>query len=90
MCVSRPAADAVIVVTADHGQVHLFPESWIEIDELHPMISAQAGEMVGVDKEERLTTPLRSMRKSVAACTSWPVRNDPVNEVWPESPLSST
>jgi hypothetical protein len=36
--------DAALVVTADHGQVHLEAESWIEIDELHPMISKQAGD----------------------------------------------
>jgi Type I phosphodiesterase / nucleotide pyrophosphatase len=37
-------SSAVLLVTADHGQVHLEPESWIEIDELHPMIAAQAGD----------------------------------------------
>ena len=37
-------AETVLLVTADHGQVHLFPESWIEIDELHPMIAVQAGD----------------------------------------------
>jgi hypothetical protein len=37
-------SDTALVVTADHGQVHLEPESWIEIDELHPMIAAQAGD----------------------------------------------
>jgi hypothetical protein len=36
--------DAALLVTADHGQVHLEAESWIEIDELHPMIAAQAGD----------------------------------------------
>ncbi len=35
---------AVLLVTADHGQVHLEPESWVEIDDLHPMISVQAGD----------------------------------------------
>ena len=37
-------ADAALLVTADHGQVHLEGESWIEIDELHPMIATQAGD----------------------------------------------
>jgi hypothetical protein len=37
-------ADTALLVTADHGQVHLEAESWIEIDELHPMIAAQAGD----------------------------------------------
>ena len=37
-------SDTALVVTADHGQVHLEPESWIEIDELHPMIAVQAGD----------------------------------------------
>ena len=37
-------AEAALLVTADHGQVHLEAESWIEIDELHPMIAAQAGD----------------------------------------------
>ena len=31
--------ETALLVTADHGQVHLEPESWIEIDELHPMIA---------------------------------------------------
>jgi hypothetical protein len=37
-------AEAALLVTADHGQVHLEPESWIEINELHPMLTAQAGD----------------------------------------------
>ena len=37
-------ADTALLVTADHGQVHLEPESWIEIDDLHPMLTAQAGD----------------------------------------------
>jgi hypothetical protein len=37
-------AETVLLVTADHGQVHLEPESWIDIDELHPMLAAQAGD----------------------------------------------
>jgi hypothetical protein len=37
-------SDTALLVTADHGQVHLEPESWIEIDELHPMLAAQAGD----------------------------------------------
>jgi hypothetical protein len=37
-------ADTALLVTADHGQVHLEPESWIEIDELHPLIAKQAGD----------------------------------------------
>jgi hypothetical protein len=36
--------ETALVVTADHGQVHLEPESWIDIDELHPMLAAQAGD----------------------------------------------
>jgi hypothetical protein len=37
-------SETALVVTADHGQVHLEPESWIDIDELHPMLAAQAGD----------------------------------------------
>jgi predicted AlkP superfamily pyrophosphatase or phosphodiesterase len=37
-------ADCALLVTADHGQVHLEAESWIEIDELHPLLAAQAGD----------------------------------------------
>jgi hypothetical protein len=37
-------SDAALLVTADHGQVHLEAESWIDIDELHPMLAAQAGD----------------------------------------------
>ncbi|MDQ1466815.1 MAG: hypothetical protein QOH10_1230 [Actinomycetota bacterium] len=37
-------AETALLVTADHGQIHLEPESWIEIDELHPMLAAQAGD----------------------------------------------
>jgi hypothetical protein len=37
-------SDTALLVTADHGQVHLEPESWIEIDALHPMIDKQAGD----------------------------------------------
>jgi hypothetical protein len=36
--------DTALLVTADHGQVHLEAESWIDIDELHPMIAKQAGD----------------------------------------------
>jgi Type I phosphodiesterase / nucleotide pyrophosphatase len=36
--------ETVLLVTADHGQVHLEPESWIEIDELHPLVAHQAGD----------------------------------------------
>jgi hypothetical protein len=37
-------SETALLVTADHGQIHLEPESWIEIDELHPMLAAQAGD----------------------------------------------
>jgi len=37
-------SETALLVTADHGQTHLEPESWIDIDELHPMIGAQAGD----------------------------------------------
>jgi hypothetical protein len=37
-------SDTALLVTADHGQVHLEAESWIEIDELHPLIAVQAGD----------------------------------------------
>jgi hypothetical protein len=37
-------ADTALVVTADHGQVHLDTESWIQINELHPLIAKQAGD----------------------------------------------
>jgi len=37
-------SDTALLVTADHGQVHLEPESWIEIDALHPLIAKQAGD----------------------------------------------
>jgi hypothetical protein len=37
-------ADVAVLVTSDHGQVHLEPESWIEIPELAPLTSAMAGD----------------------------------------------
>lgn len=35
---------ATLLVTADHGQVHLERESWIEIPELEPMVEDHAGD----------------------------------------------
>ena len=35
---------AALLVTADHGQVHLEPESWIAIPDLAPMTTAMAGD----------------------------------------------
>ena len=36
--------DAALLVTSDHGQVHLEAESWIEIPELLPLATAIAGD----------------------------------------------
>jgi hypothetical protein len=36
--------DAALVVTADHGQVHVGPEGWIGLGPLDPMIAAYAGD----------------------------------------------
>ena len=35
---------AALLVTADHGQIHLEPESWIAIPDLEPMTTAMAGD----------------------------------------------
>ena len=35
---------AALLVTADHGQVHLEPESWIAVPDLAPMTVAMAGD----------------------------------------------
>jgi hypothetical protein len=35
---------AALLVTADHGQVHLEPSSWVAVPELAPMTSAMAGD----------------------------------------------
>jgi predicted AlkP superfamily pyrophosphatase or phosphodiesterase len=35
---------AALLVTADHGQVHLDPSSWITVRELQPMTAAMAGD----------------------------------------------
>lgn len=40
----RLPARATLLVTADHGQVHLERESWIEIPELEPMVDVHAGD----------------------------------------------
>lgn len=37
-------ADAALLVTSDHGQVHLEPESWRELPELAPLVATQAGD----------------------------------------------
>jgi len=37
-------ARAALLVTADHGQVHLEPDSWIAVDDLAPMTTAMAGD----------------------------------------------
>ncbi len=36
--------DAALLVTADHGQVHVGPEGWISVAPLHPMIETYAGD----------------------------------------------
>jgi predicted AlkP superfamily pyrophosphatase or phosphodiesterase len=36
--------EAALLVTSDHGQVHLEPESWIELRELEPLVDLQAGD----------------------------------------------
>jgi hypothetical protein len=36
--------DAALVVTADHGQVHVGPDGWIGLGPLDPMIAAYAGD----------------------------------------------
>ena len=35
---------AALLVTSDHGQVHLEPEGWIELSALEPLIGLQAGD----------------------------------------------
>ncbi|HEX9505564.1 MAG TPA: alkaline phosphatase family protein, partial [Acidimicrobiia bacterium] len=37
-------SDAALVVTADHGQVHVGPEGWIGLGPLDPMVAAYAGD----------------------------------------------
>jgi len=36
--------DVVVLVTSDHGQVHVEPDRWIEVADLDPMIAMQAGD----------------------------------------------
>jgi Type I phosphodiesterase / nucleotide pyrophosphatase len=36
--------DVALVVTADHGQVHVGPEGWISLGPLHPMVETYAGD----------------------------------------------
>jgi predicted AlkP superfamily pyrophosphatase or phosphodiesterase len=35
---------AALLVTSDHGQVHLEPDSWLRLHELEPMVDAMAGD----------------------------------------------
>lgn len=35
---------ATVLVTADHGQVHMGPDGWVELDALAPMVDAYAGD----------------------------------------------
>ena len=36
--------DAALLVTADHGNVHIEPDAWIETADLRPLVAAQAGD----------------------------------------------
>lgn len=36
--------DVALIVTSDHGQVQLFEESWVELDELESLVELQAGD----------------------------------------------
>jgi hypothetical protein len=37
-------ATAALLVTSDHGQVHLEPESWIDVRALAPLVDTMAGD----------------------------------------------
>lgn len=37
-------SDAAVLVTSDHGQVHLDPGSWVGLDDLAPLVAAMAGD----------------------------------------------
>lgn len=37
-------ADAAVLVTSDHGQVHLDPGSWVGLDDLAPLVATMAGD----------------------------------------------
>jgi hypothetical protein len=37
-------AEAALLVTSDHGQVHLDPSSWVGLDDLAPMVATMAGD----------------------------------------------
>lgn len=37
-------ADTALVVTADHGQTHLEPEAWVELDDIATLVARQAGD----------------------------------------------
>ena len=36
--------EAVVLLTSDHGQVHLEPEDWLEVRELDPLVDLRAGD----------------------------------------------
>jgi predicted AlkP superfamily pyrophosphatase or phosphodiesterase len=55
-------ARATLLVTSDHGQIHLEREDWIELTELHPMVEAMAG-----DGRFRHLHARRNEAKSLAA-----------------------
>ncbi len=42
--VSALPGDVAVVVTADHGQVHLGPDSWIELGALEPLVECGSGD----------------------------------------------
>ncbi len=54
---------AALVVTADHGQVHLEPESWIAMPDLGSMTTAMAGD-----------GRFRYLYANKGAAASWPMR----------------
>jgi hypothetical protein len=37
-------SEAALIVTADHGQVHVEPDDWVSIADLEPLLVAQAGD----------------------------------------------
>ena len=42
--VSALADDVVVLVTADHGQVHLGPDSWVDLGEIAALVDASSGD----------------------------------------------
>jgi predicted AlkP superfamily pyrophosphatase or phosphodiesterase len=64
LCAALPSR-AALVVTSDHGQIHLERDDWIELNELRPMVEVMAG-----DGRFRHLHARRGESKALAAAAS--------------------